>query len=86
LEALSSSGTGQSGAAPDRHYSVFGAPLTCDSDSTRIVPHCSFDHRAFAVDRCMKESLLRYHTGQFGGTPDSPVNYNGARLEKPESG
>jgi hypothetical protein len=25
--ALSSCGTGQSGAAPDRHYSLFGAPL-----------------------------------------------------------
>jgi hypothetical protein len=42
--------------------------------------------RAFAVDRCAKESLLRWCTGQSGGTPDNPVNYSGARSEKPESG
>jgi hypothetical protein len=43
LEALSSSGTGQSGAAPDRHCSVSGAPLTGDSDSARTVLHCISD-------------------------------------------
>jgi hypothetical protein len=25
-------------------------------------------------------------TGQFGGTPDSPVNYSGAAFQKPEGG
>jgi hypothetical protein len=79
LEALSSSGTGQCGAALDRHCSVSGAPLTGGSDSARTVLHCSFDSPAFAVDRCAKESLLRWCTGQSGGTPDSPVNYSGAR-------
>jgi hypothetical protein len=54
LEALSSSGIGQSGAAPDRHYSVSGAPLICGSDSARTVLHCSSDHHAFPVDRCVK--------------------------------
>jgi hypothetical protein len=28
--------------------------------------------------------LLRWCTGQSGGIPDSPVNYSGARPEKPE--
>jgi hypothetical protein len=27
-----------------------------------------------------REPLLRWLTGQFDGTPDSPVNYSGARL------
>jgi hypothetical protein len=86
LEALSSSGTGQSGATPDRHCSVSSAPLTGSSDSARTVLHCSSDSSAFAVDRCAKEPLLRWHTGQTSGTPDSPVNYSGAHPEKPESG
>jgi hypothetical protein len=29
------------------------------------------------VDRCAWKSLLRWHTGQSGATPDSPVNYSG---------
>jgi hypothetical protein len=33
-----------------------------------------------------RESLLRWLTGQSGGTPDSSVNYSGARPEEPESG
>jgi hypothetical protein len=36
------------------------------------------------VDRCASESLLRWHTGQSGDLPDSPVNYSGAALQKPE--
>jgi hypothetical protein len=30
------------------------------------------------------EPLLRWNTGQSGGTPDSPVNYSGAALYKHE--
>jgi hypothetical protein len=41
---------------------------------------------AFAVDRCAEESLLRRCIGQSGGTPDSPVNYSGVWLGKPEGG
>jgi hypothetical protein len=37
LEALSSSGTGQSSVALDRHCSVSSVPLTCGSDSARTV-------------------------------------------------
>jgi hypothetical protein len=86
LEALSSSGTGQSGAAPDRHCSVSGAPLMGGSDSACTVLHCSSDSSAFAVDRCAKEPLLRWCARQSGGTPDSLVNYSGAHWLKPESG
>jgi hypothetical protein len=32
------------------------------------------------------DTLLGWRTGQSGGTPDSPVNYSGARPEIPESG
>jgi hypothetical protein len=35
--ALSSCGTGQSGAAPDRHCSLYGAPSGGCSDSARTV-------------------------------------------------
>jgi hypothetical protein len=82
LKALSSSGTGQSGATPDRYCSLSGAPLVTALTSTPIV-HLI---RAFAVDRCAKELLLHWCTGQSGGTPDSPVNYRGARREKPVGG
>jgi hypothetical protein len=68
------------------HCSLSGAHLTDGSDSAHTVLHCSSGSSAFAVDRCVKESLLRWCTRQSGGTPDSPVNYSGARLEKPESG
>ena len=33
-----------------------------------------------------KQSLLRWHTGQSGVTPDSPVNYSGAASHFPEGG
>jgi hypothetical protein len=79
LEALSSSGIGQSGAAPDRYFSLSGAPLATALTSACIVALT----RAFAVDHCAEEPLLRWCTGQSGGTSDSPVNYSGARPEKP---
>jgi hypothetical protein len=86
LEALYSSGTGQSGAAPDRYCSLSGTPLTGGSALPRTVAHYSSKSSAFAVGRCTKESLLRCCTEQSGGTPDSPMSYSGARLEKPEGG
>jgi hypothetical protein len=48
--------------------SVFSA-LTCDA-------HCSL----FAVDRWRIRPLLRWLTGHVQCTPDSLVNYSGARL------
>jgi hypothetical protein len=32
------------------------------------------------------EPLLRWCTGQSGGTPDSPMNYSGVAFLKPEGG
>jgi hypothetical protein len=63
LEALSSSGTGQSGAVPDRHCSVSGAPLTSVLTSAA---QCSTVRGTVAVDRCAGS---RYSAG----TPDRPV-------------
>jgi hypothetical protein len=37
-----------------------------------------------AVDRCADSRCFAWCTGQSGGTPDSPVNYSGVGLEKPE--
>jgi hypothetical protein len=37
-------------------------------------------------DCCAQIAVARWLTGQSGGTPDSPVNYSGARLHFPESG
>ena len=33
-----------------------------------------------------REPLLRWHTGQSGATPDSPVNYSGVASQIPEGG
>jgi hypothetical protein len=37
------------------------------------------------VDRWQSWPLLRWLTGQSSGTPDSPVNFSGVALRKPES-
>jgi hypothetical protein len=66
LEALFSSGTGQSSAAPDRYCSLSGTPLTTALLCRALFAHCSSVSSAFAVDRCAKESLLRWCTGQSG--------------------
>jgi hypothetical protein len=78
--ALSSWCTGQSSAAPDRHYSLSGTPLAAALTSAAncsSVRHC-------AVDCCADSRCSAWRTGQSGGTPDGPVNYSGVRLEKPE--
>jgi hypothetical protein len=63
LEALSSSGTGQSGAAPDRRCLLSGAPLTCVLTSSA---HCSVVRGTVAVDRCAGSHYS-------AGAPDSLV-------------
>jgi hypothetical protein len=67
-----------------------GAPLTCCSDFCRALC-CTVP--AVRVDRCALDSCcplahrtVRWLTGQSDGTPDSQVNYSGARLRLPESG
>jgi hypothetical protein len=75
--ALTSWGTGQFGAAPDRHCSLSDAP--CDAALTlrELSAHCS---------RCRRplESTVALASRCSAGTPDSPVNYSGAWPEKPE--
>jgi hypothetical protein len=72
--------------APDRYCSLFSVPLTIVLLYRALFVHCSSVSLAFAVDRCVKELLLRWFTGKSGGTPDSPVNYSRALPEKPEGG
>jgi hypothetical protein len=66
--ALTSWGTGQSGAAPDRHYSLSGAPSGGCSDSARTI-RALFTLQAIVAlaSRCS------------AGTPDSPVAHRTIR-------
>jgi hypothetical protein len=72
LEALSSSGTGQSGAAPDRQCSLSGAPLATALTSACTVLHYSRSKRL--CRRPLREGAVaplvhrtvRWHTGQSG--------------------
>jgi hypothetical protein len=70
--ALSSSGTGQSGAAPDWYYALSDAPLAAALTSACTVLHCSRRRRPL-------ESTVALASRCSAGTPDSPVNYSGAR-------
>ena len=75
--ALTSWGTGQSGAAPDSHCSLSDAPSGAALTLRELSAHCS----AFAGVRWSRP--LRWSRCS-AGTPDSPVNYSGAALQKPE--
>jgi hypothetical protein len=77
--ALTSWGTGQSSAAPDRHYLLSGAPSGAALTLRELSAHCS---------RCKRplESTVALASRCFGGTLDSPVNYSEAALPKPEGG
>jgi hypothetical protein len=74
LEALSSCGTGQSGAPPDSPV-----PLWLLLWHSEI--HCSLCR----VDRCAQIAVASLaHRTLSGATPDSPVNYSGGAPGKPE--
>jgi hypothetical protein len=77
--ALTSWGTGQSGAVPDKHCSLSGAPSGAALTLRELSTHCS---------RCRRplESTVALASRCSAGTPDSPVNYSGAALQKPEGG
>jgi hypothetical protein len=77
VEPLTAWGTGQSGAAPDRYCSLSDAPSGAALTLRELSAHCS----AFAGVRWSRP--LRWSRCS-AGTPDSPVNYNGAALQKPE--
>jgi hypothetical protein len=71
--ALTSWGTGQFGAAPNRHCSLSGVPsgsaLTLRALSVHCSCHCSFLQ---TIAGAVAVAPL--------GTPDSPVNYSGVAL------
>jgi hypothetical protein len=64
--ALSSGSTGQSGAAPDRHYSLSGAPSAAALTSARTA-------RALCVVRRLLESTVVLASRCSAGAPDSSV-------------
>jgi hypothetical protein len=70
--ALSSCGTGQSGAAPDRHCSLSSASSGGCSDSTRTV-------RALCVVRRQLELTVVLASRCSAGAPDSPVAHRTVR-------
>jgi hypothetical protein len=76
--ALSSWGTGQSGATPERYCSLSGAPsgaaLTLCELSAHYSCHCSF----------LQTAIGAVAVAPFG-TPDSTVNFSGVRWRKPEA-
>jgi hypothetical protein len=75
--ALTSWGTGQSGAAPDRYCSLSGVPSGATLTLRELSAYCS----AFAG---VHWSQPLYWSRCSGGTPDGPVNYSGVCPEKPE--
>jgi hypothetical protein len=84
--ALTSWGTGQSSAAPDRHCSLSGAPSGAALTLHELSAHCSRTVHTFADDCCAVSHCSAWRTKQSGGPPDSPVNCSGAALQKPEGG
>jgi hypothetical protein len=78
--ALTSWGTRQSGAAPDRHCSLSGASSGAALTLRELFMHCS----PFADDRWHSSRCSTWHTRQSSATPDSPVNYSRVAWRKPE--
>jgi hypothetical protein len=64
--------TGQSGGAPDSHYSLSGAPSGAALTSARACTHCSL-----LLYRCRRPLVMcsRYSAG----TPDSPMLHRTVR-------
>jgi hypothetical protein len=75
--ALTAWGTGQSGATPNRHCSLSGAP----SGAALILRELS---AYYSLCRRPLESTVALVSRCSAVTPDSPVNYSGARPQKPE--
>jgi hypothetical protein len=66
------------------HCSLSGAPSGAALTLRELSTHCSHTIHTFADDRCAVSRCSTWRTGQSGGTPDSPVNYSGAALQKSE--
>jgi hypothetical protein len=77
IGALTTWGTGQSSAAPDRHCSLSGAPSGAALTLRELFAHCS----TFVGVRWSRP--LRWSRCS-AGTPDSLVNYSGAAVKKLE--
>jgi hypothetical protein len=75
--ALIAWATGQSGAASDKHCSLSGAPSGVALTLHELSAHCS----AFTSVRWSRPLCWSRCSA---GTPDSPVNYSGAALQKPK--
>jgi hypothetical protein len=75
--ALTSWCTGQSSATPDRYCSLSGVPSGAALNLRELSVHCSLFRRPL-------ESSVVLGSRCSAGTPDSPVNYSGARTQKPE--
>jgi hypothetical protein len=82
--ALTSWGTRQSGAAPDMHCSLSGAPSGAALTLGELSAHCSRCRGPLESTVALGSCCSAWSNGQSGGTPDSPVNYIGAALQKPE--
>jgi hypothetical protein len=70
--------------APDSHCSLSGAPSGAALTLCELSAHLFTLQATVGVDHCAWEPLLHWHTGQSDDPPDSPVNYSGARPQKPE--
>jgi hypothetical protein len=55
------------------------------SDSARADAHCSLFTIVFADDRWRSSRCSAWHTRKSSATLDSPVNYSGVALQKPEA-
>jgi hypothetical protein len=75
--ALTAWATRQSGVAPDSHCSLSGAPSSAALTLRELSAHCAVVSRPL-------ESTVALASRCSAGTPDSPVNYSGARPQKPE--
>jgi hypothetical protein len=75
--ALTAWATGQSGVAPDSHCSLSGAPSGAALTLRELSMHCSLVSRPLKLTVALGSCCS-------AGTPDSPVNYSGARTQKPE--
>jgi hypothetical protein len=64
--ALTAWGTGQSGAAPDRHCSLSGAPSGATLTLRELSAYCSRCQSTIGVDRCGGNRCSAWHTGQSG--------------------
>jgi hypothetical protein len=61
--ALTAWGTGQSGAAPDRHYSLSGGPSGAALTLRELPVHCSCCQPTVEVDHCAGDCCSAWHTG-----------------------